>query len=100
MKKRTKSKPTKQAGYYVHTIDPDGDCFTPQIGVPEGPYTLMGLRKALRALQSMGYEASRFPRQRILETKDYHPKLRSFYDGSDPSVLVWKCEEDSPLFNR
>lgn len=33
--------------------------FTPQKGVRTGPYSKWGLRKALRALQAMGYETSK-----------------------------------------
>lgn len=41
--------------YGVTTWDSDLQEFTPQIGVPVGPYTLFGLRPALRALRQMGY---------------------------------------------
>jgi hypothetical protein len=50
----------------VLTWDSDKQDFTPQSGVRKGPYTLWGLRKALRKLRQMGYSA----------------------DRSDPSVLV------------
>lgn len=43
--------------YYVTTWDTDMQEFTPQIGVLEGPYSLMGLRRALRALRELGYPA-------------------------------------------
>lgn len=45
--------------YYVETWDSDLQKFTPQIGVRTGPYTLFGLRKALRALRNCGYATSR-----------------------------------------
>lgn len=60
------------AKYFVTTWDTDQQDFTPQEGVPAGPWTLWGLRIALRALRELGYIASRFPRP----------------DGGDPSVLV------------
>ena len=41
--------------FRVLTWDTDEQKFTPQDGVPEGPYTLFGLRPALRALRNMGY---------------------------------------------
>jgi len=43
--------------YYVLTYDPERGEYTPQRGVRKGPYTLFGLRKALRQLEEMGYEA-------------------------------------------
>lgn len=45
--------------YYVYTYDWDLGIYTPQQGVKAGPYTLFGLRKALRALGGMGYEIGR-----------------------------------------
>lgn len=56
--------------YYVTTYDADLYAFTPQKGVRTGPYTLFGLRKALRKLQALGYPCNR----------------------DDPSVLV-ECRE-------
>ena len=50
---------TLKPKYYVTTIDPEKDRFTPQKGVRTGPYTMFGLRKALRKLQSFGYECGR-----------------------------------------
>lgn len=64
--------------YEVLTWDRDAQAFTPQIGVPRGPYTLWELKAALRKLQSMGY-----------------PCDRSHRDGethSDPSVLVRRVQ--------
>ena len=52
--------------YYVPTWDVDTQKFTPHAGVRTGPYTLFGLREALRKLQELGYAA----------------------DRNDPSVLV------------
>ncbi len=45
--------------YYVTTWDSNKEAFTPQRGVRKGPYSLFGLRKALRALRTMGYSAHR-----------------------------------------
>ena len=47
------------ARYYVYTWDMDLQRFTPQSGVRCGPYSLWGLRRALRRLQSMGYDCGR-----------------------------------------
>lgn len=50
---------TKHKNYYdVLTWDIDKQKFTPQRGVRRGPYTLFGLRKALRKLGNMGYAGS------------------------------------------
>ena len=45
--------------YCVLTWDPERQRFTPQSGVRQGPYTIWGLRKALRKLQAMGYDTRR-----------------------------------------
>lgn len=45
--------------YRVTTWDSDRQEFTPQAGVRAGPYTLGGLRRALRALRRMGYGCRR-----------------------------------------
>lgn len=58
--------------YFVTTWDTERQAFTPQPGVRYGPYSIWGLRKALRKLQSMGYIAKK----------------------GDPSVLV--SSEDKP----
>ena len=42
--------------YFVYTWDPMKQTFTPQKGVRCGPYSLFGLRKALRKLRGMGYQ--------------------------------------------
>lgn len=47
----------KKPHYEVLTWDADKQAFTSQKGVRRGPYSLFGLRKALRKLQSMGYTA-------------------------------------------
>lgn len=48
-----------KAKYEVLTWDMDKQKWTPQIGVRRGPYTLWGLRKALRKLRDMGYSIQR-----------------------------------------
>ncbi len=45
--------------YDVTTYDPKTAGFTPQAGVRRGPWTMFGLRKALRALRAMGYDVGR-----------------------------------------
>jgi|HubBroStandDraft_2_1064218.scaffolds.fasta_scaffold713933_2 hypothetical protein len=63
-------------GYYVETWCPEQERFTPQDGVPAGPYSLFGLRAAIRALRDLGYPC------------DY----RHAWDGhvGDPSVSIWR----------
>lgn len=56
--------------YYIYTWDTYKQKFTPQSGVRCGPYSLFGLRKAIRKLREIGYPCN------------YHNG-----DG-DPSVLV------------
>jgi hypothetical protein len=66
--------------YYVTTWDPELEQYTPQKGVRTGPYTLFGLRRALRELHELGYEACRGGRPGS--------------DGcGDPSVLVERRDE-------
>jgi hypothetical protein len=48
-------KTTRRKRYEVLTWDTDKQKFTPQQGVRRGPYTLWGLKRALRKLQSYGY---------------------------------------------
>lgn len=48
-----------KARYYVTTRDVERERWTPQKGVKAGPYSLFGLRKALRKLNAMGYDTSR-----------------------------------------
>jgi hypothetical protein len=45
----------KRALFVIKTWDTDADEFTPQRGVRCGPYTLFGLRKAVRKLRRLGY---------------------------------------------
>ncbi len=44
-----------KARYEVLTWDTYKQKFTPQQGVRRGPYTIWGLKRALRKLQQMGY---------------------------------------------
>lgn len=60
--------------YYVTTWDAELQQFTPQAGVRSGPYTLFGLRRAIRKLQSLGYSC----------------------DRQDPSVLVERAQVFDP----
>jgi hypothetical protein len=66
--------------YRVLTWDIDLQKFTPQKGVRSGPYTLFGLRKALRKLREMGYSARRV----------FDPDHCGW---SDPCVLVERIED-------
>lgn len=45
--------------YSVDTWDMDREAWTPQQGVRRGPWSKWGLRRAIRALRGMGYEARR-----------------------------------------
>jgi hypothetical protein len=60
--------------YYVETWDYNLEQFTPQIGVPHGPYTLWRLRDAIRQLRDLGYMATK----------------------EDPAVLIY-CTTHQPL---
>ena len=46
-----------KATYSVETWDPNLKQFTVQKGVRTGPYSLWGLRRALRKLRALGYTA-------------------------------------------
>ena len=56
--------------YYIRTWDPATEAFTPQKGVPVGPYWLWGLRTALRELRLMGYEATRDDGSTLVEDEE------------------------------
>ena len=45
--------------YRITTLDPRTGKYTPQAGIPEYVTGLAGLRRALRGLRAMGYEARR-----------------------------------------
>lgn len=57
--------------YYVTTWDTDKQEFTPQPGVRTGPYTLFGIRKAVRKLRECGYEGRRSDSSVLVERKDW-----------------------------
>jgi hypothetical protein len=48
-------KSRRKRRYEVLTWDVQKQTFTPQQGVRRGPYTLWGLKRALRKLQRLGY---------------------------------------------
>jgi len=50
---------TPKPKYEILTWDIDRQDFTPQQGVRRGPYTLFGLRKAIRAMRECGYTVRR-----------------------------------------
>ena len=50
--------------YQVRTWDTDKQAFTPQAGVRCGPYSLWGLKWAMRKLQEIGYPCHRRGRGR------------------------------------
>lgn len=70
--------------YYVQTWDTNKQDFTPQAGVRCGPYSLFGLRKAIRKLRSMGYPC------------DYRSGLGVRMEAGDPSVLVCRVDARRP----
>lgn len=57
--------------YHIETWDSEAQTWSPQPGVRSGPYTLFGLRKAIRKLRKAGYPCN------------YDGKY-----GGDPSVKV------------
>jgi hypothetical protein len=64
----------RQPRYRVTTWDMDRQEFTPQEGVKSVVHGIGGLKRALRALQDLGYEGRR----------------------SDCSILVERIDEESP----
>ncbi len=72
--RKTKQK-AKGPRYYVTTWDTEKQMFTPQRGVRTGPYSLWGLRKAIRKLRHIGYPCN-------------YTSRCSF--SSDPSVSIVK----------
>jgi hypothetical protein len=55
--------------YFVTTWDSMKQDYTPQPGVRTGPWSLFGLRRALRALRMMGYEVKRPNAHSVLVVK-------------------------------
>jgi hypothetical protein len=49
----------KNGTYYVTTWDTLKQMWTPQPGVRTGPWSLWGLRRAIRALRELGYSANK-----------------------------------------
>jgi hypothetical protein len=49
----------KRKRYEVLTWDAEKQDWTPQKGVRRGPYTLFGLRRAIRKLREIGYSGHR-----------------------------------------
>ena len=45
--------------YHITTIEPGTGRYTPQVGVPEYVVGWGGLRRAIRKLRKLGYEARR-----------------------------------------
>lgn len=76
--------------YRVLTYDINLGDYTQQRGVRCGPYTLFGLRRALRALRDMGYECGRQDPAVYVERYDYEEHIRrlleSFYAKQRGSV--------------
>ena len=68
--------------YDVLTWDSELQKWTPQAGVRRGPYTLFGLRKAIRKLRYLGYTAHRSVSVR---TRDGEV----FDHDSDPFVYIY-----------
>lgn len=56
--------------YFIRTWDTEKQTFTPQKGVRVGPYSLFGLRKALRKLRDMGYEGTRSDNSTLVEDEE------------------------------
>lgn len=68
--------------YFVTTWDCNKQKFTPQQGVRTGPYSLFGLRKALKKLRDMGYEIKRAGAFSVLvESDEPWPNQQK---GADP----------------
>jgi hypothetical protein len=61
--------------YYVYTYDADKEDYTPQAGVRCGPYSLFGLRRAIRKLRDAGY-----------------PCNYTRFGGGDPSVYITRVQ--------
>ncbi len=60
----------KPLAYFVKTWDWERHEFTPQEGVSVGPYSLMGLRAALRKLKTLGYDAKRGDNSTLVYRED------------------------------
>lgn len=71
---------TRKRRYYVKTWDTNKGDFSPQPGVRTGPYSLMGLRKAIRKLRAWGYPC------------DYRSGCGRRFESGDPSVLIYAVD--------
>jgi len=62
------------ASYTIETADVGTDGYSPQPGVPHVVHGLAGLRRALRALRNIGYDAVRgdwaVKVERLMDRKD------------------------------
>lgn len=74
---RREAVPIRQRRYEVLTWDMDKQAFTPQQGVRRGPYTIHGLRRALRKLREMGYSCN----------------YSSAHESGDPAVSVGRVDD-------
>jgi hypothetical protein len=83
--------------YYVTTYDAEKEAFTPQKGVRKGPYTLWGLRTALRALRELGYDATKEDNSVLVER---HPPPLVERGIMTTTCRCKECSaySDSPLF--
>ena len=59
-----------QHRYYVKTWDIGRQAYTAQKGVRTGPYTLFGLRQALRKLKEFGFDADKSDCSTLVFRKD------------------------------
>lgn len=66
---KVRAEENMNARYYVTTWDTDRQRFTPQQGVKCGPWSLWGLRKALRLLREMGYGGRRSDNSILVEKR-------------------------------
>lgn len=79
--------------YYVTTWDTDKQQFTPQKGVRKGPYSLFGLRKALRALRGMGYSADRSDHAVLVERDYIGADWNSLIEEANRVTAEWAKEQ-------
>ncbi len=79
--------------YYVTTWDSDLQMFTPQDGVQTGPYSKWGLRKAIRELRNMGYDARRNDSSTMIESR------RTEAEISNAEVCAEVTPENEAIMN-
>jgi hypothetical protein len=68
----------QRPGYYIETYDAVKETYTPHRGVRTGPWTLFGLRKAIRKLRAGGYPCNY--------------QSRNLCCGCDPSVSIYRVD--------